>query len=665
MRGEHFIFLRQVSIGDRLFLVPIKMLLLILTLLPLVSGRCAPYWGSLKCASCVTRKHGWGRKPCGWNTATSQCEKANAESSASLQTTVDMCAATTTSTSSPALLSDNGATTTPLLRRGRGSSLDFTDQPYAGASHFRSLAELNEWTAWALPKLMDELLQTKEIPASSGKVCSTVVWDDSKSYVDGNPKPVPSTSSNREKDTGVGIEGTFFSGNLNLLGQQFVWLHEIGHTSTAYLMSTRALQKVSMGIHGIDPCGIDGYSVAEFETNRDAVTGEITFPRCNQIPRDLTGLPIFGNWADEFISDVFAAIFIRSTRGKDWNLKKAIQDLKSAGQGPNIEENIFTKKWSGAHPPAVMRIKITVEAWEAMSLLESQGKPASLASVLEIIEVLINKYKDELNGDFPNFQSRVENWGLNEKDPVRKFSTTNPGGTRGTIWVNTQNGKCTGRFHDLAQPDRIRYSAGSETQEGKNAVKFKKTLDGIRATMEEEILSKDKNENGVVDDDNIGMNNLMLHTLYKLSGIKKKTVGQYKYETTHRDDVLEKLKNRKKTFDALKVKLKEKGIELVKIAETNKETDYKEVRETLDETDDNAEQTEIKLLALVKKKRGGVAGVSNVNVPDATPSEKQQYASQLEKLMIFGLSDVNKNVQALKKAGGSVEMAANHLMDGN
>ena len=54
MRGEHFIFLRQVSIGDRLFLVPIKMLLLILTLLPLVSGRCAPYWGSLKCASCVT-----------------------------------------------------------------------------------------------------------------------------------------------------------------------------------------------------------------------------------------------------------------------------------------------------------------------------------------------------------------------------------------------------------------------------------------------------------------------------------------------------------------------------------------------------------------------------------------------------------------------------------
>jgi len=57
--------------------------------------------------------------------------------------------------------------------------------------------------------------------------------------------------------------------------------------------------------------------------------------------------------------------------------------------------------------------------------------------------------------------------------------------------------------------------------------------------------------------------------------------------------------------------------------------------------------------------------VSNVNVPDATPSEKQQYASQLEKLMIFGLSDVNKNVQALKKAGGSVEMAANHLMDGN
>ena len=114
-------------------MIPIKMLLLILTLLPLVSGRCAPYWGSLKCASCVTlKKHGWGRKPCGWNTATSQCEKANAES-ASLQTTVDMCAATTTSTSSPALLSDNGATTTPLLRRGRGSSLDFTDQPYAGS----------------------------------------------------------------------------------------------------------------------------------------------------------------------------------------------------------------------------------------------------------------------------------------------------------------------------------------------------------------------------------------------------------------------------------------------------------------------------------------------------------------------------------------------------
>ena len=60
---------------------------------------------------------------------------------------------------------------------------------------------------------------------------------------------------------------------------------------------------------------------------------------------------------------------------------------------------------------------------------------------------------------------------------------------------------------------------------------------------------------------------------------------------------------------------------------------------------------------------GGFGGQEQQSAPDNTPPE-ERYAAQLQQLNDMGFYEFERNVQALRRSGGSVQGAVEYLLSG-